>query len=82
MAELKPCPVCGAKAFLSHDVVDGFDFGYSVGCPRYCVGDGIHGVDTFEQAEELNRNGRNLTGFVFFTKDAAEKWWNRRADNG
>ena len=82
MAELKPCPVCGAKAVLSHDVVDGFDFGYSVGCPRYCIGDDIHGVDTFEQSEELSRKGRNLSEFGFFSAEAAEKWWNWRADNG
>ena len=36
MEELKPCPRCGAKAYLSRDVVDGFYFGWSAGCPRYC----------------------------------------------
>ena len=81
MAELKNCPICGAKAFLSHDVVDGFDFGYSVGCPRYCIGDGIHGVDTFEESDKLDENGLNLTGFMFYSKKDAEEWWNRRADN-
>lgn len=51
MAELKPCPVCGSKAFLSNDVVDGFWFGWSVGCPRYCVCDGIHGVNSHDVDE-------------------------------
>ena len=30
---LHPCPICGAKAFVEKDVVDGFYFGWSVGCP-------------------------------------------------
>jgi hypothetical protein len=41
---LKPCPICGAKAFVKHDVVDGFEFGWSVGCPRFCRDDGVHGL--------------------------------------
>ena len=76
MNKLKPCPVCGAKAFLNRDIVDGFDFGFSVGCPRFCIGDGIHGIDTFEEAEK-----RSLTGFGFFSKEAAAEWWNRRVDD-
>ena len=44
MSELKPCPRCGTKAYLSRDVVDGFYFGWSAGCPRYCHYDGIHGT--------------------------------------
>ena len=74
--ELKPCPICGAKAFLSRDIVDGFFFGFSVGCPRYCIGDGIHGVDTFEENEK-----RSLAMYGFFSKEEAEEWWNRRADH-
>lgn len=78
MAELKPCPVCGAKAFLSHDVVDGFDFGFSIGCPRYCIGDGIHGIETVEENEK-----RRLAASCFFSKEKAEEWWNRRvSENG
>lgn len=51
MSELKPCPRCGTKAYLSRDVVDGFYFGWSAGCPRYCHYDGIHGttIDTSEE---------------------------------
>ena len=77
MAELKPCPVCGAKAFLINDVVDGFCFGYSVGCPRYCIGDGIHGVETFEENEK-----KALALHGFYTKEAAIEAWNRRAEDG
>lgn len=52
MEELKPCPRCGAKAYLSRDVADGFYFGWSAGCPRYCHYDGIHGT-TIDTAEEM-----------------------------
>ena len=41
---MPPCPICGKKAFLSHDIVDGFDFGWSAGCPSYCLDDGVHGI--------------------------------------
>ena len=76
MAELKPCPVCGAKAFLSKDVVDGFFFGWSAGCPRYCIGDGIHGIGTKEEHE-----AKAYTVFCCNTKDEAIKVWNRRAED-
>ena len=77
MAELKPCPKCGAKAFLSRDVIDGMFFmGWSVGCPRYCLYDGIHG-HTEETPEEEHYNC-----FGFTTKEEAVEWWNRRAEDG
>lgn len=53
------CPVCGSKGFISHDIVDGFDFGWSVGCPRACIADGVHGFDTAESFERAR--------LVFFT---------------
>ena len=74
--ELKPCPVCGAKAYLHRDIVDGFDFGYSVGCPRYCLYDGIHG-HTLETPED-----KHYTKHLFSSKEQAADWWNRRADDG
>lgn len=77
MAELKPCPVCGSKAFISRDVVDGFYVGWSVGCPRFCIGDGIHGIDTPADAET-----RGLTCFGFLSKEEAVEWWNRRVNDG
>ena len=73
--ELNRCPICRAKAFLSHDIVDGFDFGFSVGCPRFRIGDGIHGIDTFGEAEK-----HGLTWWGFFSKEAAAEWWNRRTE--
>lgn len=75
--ELKPCPVCGAKAFLRKDIVDGFFMGYSVGCPRYYVGDGIHGIDSHDVDES-----KHYTFFGCYPKDEAIEAWNRRADNG
>lgn len=78
MAELKPCPVCGSKAFLSRDVIDGMFFmGWSVGCPRYCIGDGIHGVDWNNVDEE-----KHFSCFGFYTKEEAIEWWNRRTEDG
>ena len=75
MSDLKPCPVCGAKAFLEREVIDGVYFmGYGVGCPRYCIGDGIHGI---ENTDEHYKRGYAEHGFT--TKKAAAKWWNRRA---
>lgn len=77
MAELKPCPLCGSKAFVMHDVVDGFEFAWSVGCPRACIDDPIHKL-----GEEEFRKAR-LVMFGFATKEqAAIEAWNRRADNG
>ena len=78
MSELKPCPVCGAKAFLSRDVIDGMFFmGWSAGCPRYCVGDGIHGIDSFDVDDD-----KHYTIFGCYTKEEAIEWWNRRVEDG
>ena len=42
--KLPPCPICGRKAYLSHDVVDGADYGYSAGCPAFRLNDRLHGL--------------------------------------
>lgn len=73
---LKPCPVCGAKAFISRDTPDGFFMGWSVGCPRYRIGDGIHGIETFDEHE---KNAFAL--HLFTTKEEAIEAWNRRVGN-
>ena len=72
MSELKPCPRCGTKAYLSRDVVDGFYFGWSAGCPRYCHYDGIHGT-TIDTSEEdcYAVHGAN-------SKEEAIEIWNNR----
>ena len=77
MSELKPCPVCGAKAFISGDSVHGFFMGWSVGCPRYCRYDGIHGIETYEDHIE---KGYAIHGC--YTKEEAIEAWNRRAEDG
>lgn len=73
---LLPCPACGAKAFVRHDVVDGFEFGWSVGCPKYRYNDGVHGHD-----ENTPRELR-LTGFNYSSKKQAIEAWNDRVKNG
>ena len=71
--KLMPCPICRAKAFVSNDRVDGFGFGWSVGCPRACIADGIHGFNdsgSFRKAR--------LTMFGFSNKQKAIEAWNKR----
>lgn len=71
---LKPCPVCGSKAYIEKDIVDGYYFGWSVGCPRYYLNDGIHGhnLDTPE-SERFS---------IFYLSSAEEcvKKWNERVE--
>ena len=78
--ELKPCPICGAKAFISHNNVDGFDFGWSVGCPRFRLADGIHGFDYDTPEDEVERH--RLTGFYYPSKERAVEAWNDRVEAG
>ena len=67
---LLPCPICGRKAFVMHDVVDGFEFGWSAGCPAFKLNDGIHG---FTEDTPSDR----LTPIIFgrlSRKEAIEEW--------
>lgn len=70
--DIPPCPKCGAKAFVNHDVVDGFDFGYSCGCPRFRHEDGVHGTN-FDTPDE-----DTYTIFCLPSKEAAYKAWRKR----
>lgn len=70
--KLKPCPICGAKAFVSHDIVDGFDFGWSVGCPRACINDKVHRLNE----EEFHK--ARLTMLYLPSKQKAIEAWNKR----
>lgn len=72
--KLSPCPICGAKAFLSKDIVDGFYFGWSVGCPRFCLNDGIHGIDENAPREKY------LSIFNLDSANECVEKWNRKAD--
>ena len=66
---LLPCPVCGSKAFISKDVVDGYYFGWSVGCPRFSFYDGIHGIT------ENDPESKRLTiMYLNSAKECVEKW--------
>ena len=75
MSDLKPCPLCGGKAFISHDIIDGYDFGWSVGCSRACINDCIHKLneDEFIKAR--------ITIHCLASKEEAIKTWNRRVDD-
>ena len=70
---LSPCPICGSKAFVSHDIVDGFEFGWSVGCPRACIADGVHGFNDSESFRQAR-----LTIFNLPSKEKAIEAWNKR----
>lgn len=72
--ELKPCPICGAKAYVMHDVVDGFEFGWSAGCPRFCLYDGLHGADENTPESQFPRV-MNMT-----TKQSAIVAWNVKTE--
>lgn len=72
-AELSPCPVCGAKAYVLHDIVDGYDMGWSVGCPRFKISDGIHGCDDYESAQAAK-----LRFLYLNSKQECIEIWNKR----
>ena len=70
---LRPCPMCGANAFVSCDIVDGFFFGWSVGCPRAKIKDGIHGLDDYDSFQKAE-----LTMFNLASKEECIEKWNKR----
>lgn len=72
---LKRCPICGAKAFVAHDIVDGFGFGWSVGCPRACIADGIHGFDDYDSFQAAR-----LVMHYLPTREVAIEAWNKRCE--
>jgi len=74
---LKPCPICRRKAFISHDVVDGLDFGWSVGCPVARIGDKYHGINDVETFDKAR-----LVIYCLPSRSAAIEAWNRRCENG
>lgn len=66
---LLPCPICGRKAFVMHDVVDGFEFGWSVGCPVFKLNDGIHGISEGTPAEFIP-----IINMMLSREDAIKAW--------
>lgn len=69
---LPKCPICGAKAFLQGITAEGAWYGWSVGCPRYCLNDGIHGHD------DNTPHKMRLAAHGFSTKYNAARWWRKR----
>lgn len=76
MDKLKSCPLCGSPAFVFHDIVDGFEFGWSVGCPRARIDDPVHKLN-----EEDFKKAR-LVMHHFLTKQQAVEAWNSRVEDG
>lgn len=60
--KIKNCPICNSKIFILRDEPDGFFMGYSVGCPRYKLNDGIH--------------SRKMAFHHFNSKENALNFWN------
>ena len=73
--KLKPCPICGRKSYVRHSIVDGFDFGFDVGCPAFCLDDGIHGIDENSPQEE------HPSLHCRTSKQQAVSEWNEWVDN-
>lgn len=75
MAKLDPCPICGAKATVTHLAApwQGFDLGWMAGCPRFALNDGIHGID-----EHSKKSAHPSVSA--YSKDAAIELWNVRAE--
>ena len=42
MEKILDCPICGGKTVVDCAKPDGFFMGWSIGCPRYRLNDGIH----------------------------------------
>lgn len=65
--KLPACPICGHKAFISHDVVDGADMGYSSGCRIFRLYDKKHGIVDLKDPRAPKFSG-------FTAKEAYDKW--------
>ena len=70
--DLPRCPICGSKAYISKDIVDGYYFGWSVGCPRYKLNDGIHGHD------DNTPRSKRLSLFSLSNKEECIEKWKER----
>lgn len=70
---LSKCPLCGGRAFVMHAVVDGFEFGWSIGCERACIGDKHHKLNDYESFWQAKIVFHNLR-----SKEYAIEVWERR----
>lgn len=73
-SKLSPCPICGTPAYISKDIVDGFDFGWSVGCPKFCFNDGIHNIDENSPEDE------HLSIFLLGSALECVTEWNKKVE--
>ena len=64
---MHPCPICGHEPFLWHSIVDGFDFGYAAGCPKFYLNDGIHGISDISDERRPKVN-------TYSAEEAVEAW--------
>ena len=77
--KLLPCPICGKKAYLSHDVFDGADYGYSVGCTAFRINDGVHGFVRTEILNNFDDTAKSKMPAFYgcdTKEEAFEKWVN------
>lgn len=71
---LKPCPICKSRAYIEKELADGYFFGWSVGCPRFRIKDGIH-------AEKMSfHNCRSREAAIKKWNDWVEEYENKRRD--
>lgn len=68
------CPICGAKAFVKHFSVDGFEFGWGAGCPRFKRDDKYHHIPAGAPESECPRV------MEMATRDGAVEAWNKKAE--
>lgn len=66
------CPKCGGKVSIRHNVVDGADFGFSIGCDRYYHYDGIHGTTS------KTPDSDTYSIFLLDSKEECIAEWNKR----
>ena len=69
--KLKPCPICGCKAYIHKVIDDGFYYGWTVGCPLFWLNDGRHGVDENAPFEDIPPNQDET---VSLTKDETDSF--------
>lgn len=69
---LKPCPICGKKAAVCHDYdsYDRADYGWNAGCPAYCIGDGVHGINDYPSHEDR----RPRVSYLLSKQEAIDAW--------
>ena len=73
MNEISNCLLCGGRAFVTHDIFDEYDFGWSIGCARAKIGDKYHNLNDYDSFH----NAR-ITFYGLNNKEQAIKIWEKR----